>query len=37
LVAKYVLAVGSAGNIKTVTLRAFPEAEYRKIIKGTTN
>ena len=33
-VAKFVLAVGSAGNVRTTTLKAFPEAEYRKIIQG---
>ena len=30
--AKLALAIGSAGNIRTETLRAFPEGEYRKII-----
>ncbi len=30
--AKFVLAVGSRGNVRTTTLKAFPEAEYRKII-----
>ena len=30
--AKFLLAVGSAGNIRTTTLKAFPEAEYREII-----
>lgn len=33
-VAKFVLAVGSAGNIRTTTLKAFTEAEFRKIIAG---
>jgi uncharacterized protein with GYD domain len=32
--AKFLLKVGSAGNIRTTTLRAYPEAEYRKIIAG---
>ena len=32
--AKFVLALSSAGNVRTTTLKAFPEAEYRKIIKG---
>ncbi len=32
VVAKFALAVGSLGNIRTTTLKAFPEAEYRKII-----
>ena len=31
-VAKLALAIGSAGAIRTETLRAFPEKEYRKII-----
>jgi len=31
-VAKLALAIGSAGAIRTETLRAFPEEEYRKII-----
>lgn len=31
-VAKFSLAVGSAGNVRTTTLKAFNEAEYRKII-----
>lgn len=30
-VAKFVLALGSLGNVRTTTLRAFPEADYRKI------
>jgi len=30
--AKFVLSVGAAGNISTETLKAFPEADYRKII-----
>jgi len=30
--AKLTLAIGSAGAIRTETLRAFPEEEYRKII-----
>ena len=32
VIAKFVLALGAAGNVRTQTLRAFPEAEYRKII-----
>lgn len=32
--AKCVLAIGSLGNVRTTTLTAFPEAEYRKIIEG---
>jgi len=31
-VAKLALTIGSTGAIRSVTLRAFPEAEYRKII-----
>ena len=30
--AKLALAIGSRGEIRTETLRAFPEDEYRKII-----
>ncbi len=33
-VAKFVLALASAGNVRTTTLKAFPEAEFRQIIKG---
>lgn len=32
--AKFLLKVGSAGNVRTTTMRAYPEAEYRKIIAG---
>ena len=31
-VAKLALAIGSLGNVRTETLRAFTEDEYRKII-----
>jgi len=31
-VAKLALTIGSTGAVRSVTLRAFPEAEYRKII-----
>jgi uncharacterized protein with GYD domain len=31
-VAKLALTIGSGGAIRTETLRAFPESEYRKII-----
>ena len=31
-VAKLALMIGSKGAVRTETLRAFPEAEYRKII-----
>src|SRR5215475_13735759 len=30
--AKFVLALGSAGNVRTRTLKAFAEPEYRAII-----
>ena len=30
--AKVALALGSAGNVRTETLRAFTEDEYRKIV-----
>jgi uncharacterized protein with GYD domain len=33
-VAKVALATASKGSLKTVTLRAFTEDEYRKIIAG---
>ena len=33
-VAKFVLALCSGGNIRTTTLKAFPETEYREIIKA---
>ncbi len=33
-VAKLALTVGSTGAVRTVTVRAFTEAEYRKIIAG---
>jgi uncharacterized protein with GYD domain len=32
--AVYLLAAETAGHVKTVTLRAFPEGEFRKMIKG---
>ncbi len=31
-ITKFMLAVGASGNIKTTTLTAFPEADYRRII-----
>ena len=34
VVAKVALKLGAAGNVKTVTLRAFDEAEYRDIVAG---
>jgi len=30
--AKFMLSTGSLGNIATQTLKAFTEAEYRKIV-----
>jgi len=33
-IAKVMLAIGSRGNVRTETLRAFTEKEYRKIIAG---
>jgi uncharacterized protein with GYD domain len=30
--AKFVLTIGAAGNVRTTTLKAFSESEYRKII-----
>ncbi len=32
--AKFALTLGSLGNLRTTTLRAFSEPEYRKIIKA---
>ena len=32
-VAKVALALGSAGNLRTTTLKAFNEAEYRQIVQ----
>ncbi len=31
-VARFVLALGSAGNVRTTTLKGFTEQEYREII-----
>jgi uncharacterized protein with GYD domain len=33
-VAKFVLALSSGGNVRTTTLKAFSEAQYREIIKA---
>jgi uncharacterized protein with GYD domain len=33
-VAKLALTLGSAGNIRTRSMRAFNEAEYRKIVQS---
>ena len=30
--AKFVLTIGAAGNVRTTTLKAFTESQYRKII-----
>ena len=32
--AKFSLTIGSMGNVRTTTLKAFPEAEYKKIINS---
>ncbi len=32
--AKFMLATGALGNVTTETLKAFTEAEYRKIVGG---
>ena len=32
--AKFTLSVGALGNVTTETLKAFTEAEYRKIVGG---
>jgi len=34
LLAKLLLHVGSAGNVRTTTVRAYTEAEYREIMAG---
>ncbi len=31
-VAKFLLSVGALGSVRTTTLKAFPEAEYRDIM-----
>ena len=33
-VAKFVLTLAASGNVRTTTMKAFPEAEYRKLIAG---
>ena len=33
-IAKYVLSLAALGNVRTTTLKAFPEAEYRDIIQA---
>ncbi len=32
--AKFLLKTGSAGNVRTTTVRAYPEDEYRTIMGG---
>jgi uncharacterized protein with GYD domain len=32
VLAKFILKIGSLGNVRTTTVRAYTEAEYRKII-----
>ncbi|OLB22515.1 MAG: GYD family protein [Nitrospirae bacterium 13_2_20CM_2_63_8] len=34
VLAKLLLHVGSAGNVRTTTVRAYTEAEYREIMAG---
>jgi uncharacterized protein with GYD domain len=34
VVAKFALATGSQGNVRSETMRAFNEEEYRRIISG---
>ncbi len=34
VMAKFALTVGSLGNVRTTTLKAFSEAEYRGIIQS---
>jgi uncharacterized protein with GYD domain len=34
VVAKFALATGSQGNVRTETMRAFNEEEYRRIVSG---
>jgi uncharacterized protein with GYD domain len=33
-VARLLLAIGAQGNVRTETLRAFTEEEYRKLVAG---
>lgn len=32
--AKYMLTLGSAGNVRTTTLKALPEDAYRKVVSS---
>ena len=34
VIAKFALMIGSQGNVRTTTLKAFSEAEYRGIIES---
>ncbi len=34
VVARFVLAVGALGNVRTTTLKAFTETEFRDIVAG---
>ena len=34
VVARFVLATGAQGNVRTTTLKAFTEAEFRDIVAG---
>jgi uncharacterized protein with GYD domain len=33
-IAKLVLSVGAAGNVRTTTIKAFTESEFKKIAQG---
>ncbi len=33
-VAKFLLAAGSHGNVRTTTLKAFPEEQFREIVRA---
>ena len=32
VMAKYAMALGSLGNVRTTTVRAWPEAEFKKMV-----
>ncbi len=33
-IAKFALSIGALGNVRTTTLKAFPEREYRSLIES---
>jgi uncharacterized protein with GYD domain len=33
-VARFLLALGASGNVRSTTLKAFSEAEYRQIVQS---